>query len=600
LPGRGMAPRTYRMSGCKEAPVFHPTLAEFADPLRYIASIRAVAEPCGLCRIVPPDGFVVPFNQDRASFTFKTRVQTVTELQLRVAKGKHRSWRVEYVEFMQTHEHQTVTRWPVFGGRKLDLRVLYESVVASHGGFDLACRGKLWRTIASGLEGTDASASDASALKQLYQKWLLPFETHKKRTATLSPASKAKEAASTKKEKEEERRREKASAAAAVERASAMEQPSEKEEDLLEALFELGNVAEPPPKRLKLEMVRARGRSRDPRDFLFLLFLVFAIVTTRRLVAFPATAEGARRVRGRDRPVASTRVSRNIAPRPPISFEPRFRHPRPPRASSRAVSFSDSLADQLPLFFHHLPPSSSSNRAQGLEEVAQQLEAFGCQNCGGSAHEDSMILCDGCDFGYVRSLMTTAAEGNLRGAPSSIRGRFSATRDFWRFGKNPKEKRKKETDIHPTLFPFPPHSKGTTRTASPLPSHQSPLGTGSAPTASPSRPTPMTWGSTPARRSPWMSLKRRALSSTKGSLPKTETPPRAATKSRRFPKSRNTSGAWSRKGRAAAVTGTPLMCTTALTLTRRRTAARFRERGMSITAPTAGTTQTPPRFALGT
>jgi len=217
------------MSGCKEAPVFHPTLAEFADPLRYIASIRAVAEPCGLCRIVPPDGFVVPFNQDRASFTFKTRVQTVTELQLRVAKGKHRSWRVEYVEFMQTHEHQTVTRWPVFGGRKLDLRVLYESVVASQGGFDLACRGKLWRTIASGLEGTDASASDASALKQLYQKWLLPFETHKKRTATLSPASKAKEAASTKKEKEEERRREKASAAAAVERASAMEQPSEKE-----------------------------------------------------------------------------------------------------------------------------------------------------------------------------------------------------------------------------------------------------------------------------------------------------------------------------------------------------------------------------------
>lgn len=251
-----MAPK-FRMAGCREAPVFHPSAEEFADPLRYIASIRAEAEPCGLCRIVPPPGWVVPFNQDPGTFTFKTRVQTVNELQLRLAKGKHKTWRVEYVEFMQTHENQTVTRWPVFGGRKLDLRVLYECVVGKHGGFDLACRGKLWRTIAREVDGTDATIADASSLKQLYQKWLLSFETHKKRTAELSPAGKAKEAAATKKEKEEERKREKASAAAAAERAAAMETTSEKEEDLLEALFELGNVAEPPPKRLKLEMVRA-------------------------------------------------------------------------------------------------------------------------------------------------------------------------------------------------------------------------------------------------------------------------------------------------------------------------------------------------------
>ena len=33
--------------------------------------------------------------------------------------------------------------------------------------------------------------------------------------------------------------------------------------------------------------------------------------------------------------------------------------------------------------------------------MAEQLETFGCQNCGGSAHEDSMILCDGCDVGCV-------------------------------------------------------------------------------------------------------------------------------------------------------------------------------------------------------
>ena len=146
-----MAPK-YRMAAVKEAPVFHPSAEEFADPLRYIASIRAEAEPCGLCRIVPPAGWAVPFNQDPATFAFKTRVQTVNELQLRLNKGKNKTFRVEYVEFMKEHENVTVTRWPVFGGKKLDLRLLYESV-ARHGGFDAACRAKAWAAIAAGLSG---------------------------------------------------------------------------------------------------------------------------------------------------------------------------------------------------------------------------------------------------------------------------------------------------------------------------------------------------------------------------------------------------------------------------------------------------------------
>ena len=37
-----------------EAPVFHPTEAEFRDPLVYIGSIRKQAQPFGICRIVPP------------------------------------------------------------------------------------------------------------------------------------------------------------------------------------------------------------------------------------------------------------------------------------------------------------------------------------------------------------------------------------------------------------------------------------------------------------------------------------------------------------------------------------------------------------------
>jgi|AntAceMinimDraft_1070359.scaffolds.fasta_scaffold09792_2 hypothetical protein len=255
-----MGNKKYRLAAVKEAPVYHPTAEEFADPLRYIASIRVEAEEFGFCRIVPPTShWRVPFNQDPATFSFKTRVQTVNELQLRLKKGKNRNFRTEYADFMQS-EGQSVTRWPVFGGKKLDLQALYDNVT-SRGGFDTACRSKQWRDIARVLD-TPATVTSASfALRQLYQKWLLAFETHKRLQEPLSPAGKAKEAAASKKEREsrdrDAREREKSEAAAARDKAAAAEkQASVKEEDLLEALFELGNVAEPTPKRLKLEMVR--------------------------------------------------------------------------------------------------------------------------------------------------------------------------------------------------------------------------------------------------------------------------------------------------------------------------------------------------------
>lgn len=42
-----------------EAPTFYPSEAEFSDPLKYIDTIRSVAEKYGLCRIVPPSTFRV-------------------------------------------------------------------------------------------------------------------------------------------------------------------------------------------------------------------------------------------------------------------------------------------------------------------------------------------------------------------------------------------------------------------------------------------------------------------------------------------------------------------------------------------------------------
>ena len=64
-----------------EAPVFHPTMAEFADPIAYIRSIRSVAEQFGICRIIPPAEWKPPFAIDPATFRFNTRAQRIDRLQ---------------------------------------------------------------------------------------------------------------------------------------------------------------------------------------------------------------------------------------------------------------------------------------------------------------------------------------------------------------------------------------------------------------------------------------------------------------------------------------------------------------------------------------
>ena len=62
------------------APVFRPSADEFRDPMAYIASIRSQAEPHGLARIVPPEGWRPAFAMDRRGFRFRTQKQLVHKL----------------------------------------------------------------------------------------------------------------------------------------------------------------------------------------------------------------------------------------------------------------------------------------------------------------------------------------------------------------------------------------------------------------------------------------------------------------------------------------------------------------------------------------
>lgn len=73
--------------------VFYPTMEQFTDPIKYIASIEKEASRTGICKIVPPKGWNPPFaidlEDDRVQFD--TRKQKIHELQEGHAYGDGRT-----------------------------------------------------------------------------------------------------------------------------------------------------------------------------------------------------------------------------------------------------------------------------------------------------------------------------------------------------------------------------------------------------------------------------------------------------------------------------------------------------------------------------
>lgn len=53
-----------RPFGIEDCPAFYPTLEEFADPMAYVKSIADAARPYGICKVVPPEGWNMPFVID--------------------------------------------------------------------------------------------------------------------------------------------------------------------------------------------------------------------------------------------------------------------------------------------------------------------------------------------------------------------------------------------------------------------------------------------------------------------------------------------------------------------------------------------------------
>jgi histone demethylase JARID1 len=60
-----------RPFGLEDCPVFYPTAEEFKDPMAYVRSISPRAKNHGICKIVPPEGWKMPFVTDTAVSRFR-------------------------------------------------------------------------------------------------------------------------------------------------------------------------------------------------------------------------------------------------------------------------------------------------------------------------------------------------------------------------------------------------------------------------------------------------------------------------------------------------------------------------------------------------
>lgn len=130
-----------------EALVFRPSLDEFKDPLKYIASIREAAEPYGICKIVPPTGWKPPCAIDKDNLRFPTRVQSVHELQRRSHLQAQRKFLDDYLAFLEATGKQKTRKNPIYCTREIDLYRFYRAV-QRRGGYKQTTDDKRWKEIA--------------------------------------------------------------------------------------------------------------------------------------------------------------------------------------------------------------------------------------------------------------------------------------------------------------------------------------------------------------------------------------------------------------------------------------------------------------------
>lgn len=185
--GRGYSPDNgdFKFKPVPDAPIFRPTDQEFAlGPLAYVAKIRPLAEPFGICKIIPPKSFRPTFDVDVHRFKFTPRVQRLNELEaltrikLNFLERLYKFWDL----------NGRPLKIPTVEKRPLDLQ-MFHKVVQEENGFEYCTRERKWSKVASRL-GYSVSRQNkgpiASLLRQHYERLLFPYDVFMS-GATIGP-----------------------------------------------------------------------------------------------------------------------------------------------------------------------------------------------------------------------------------------------------------------------------------------------------------------------------------------------------------------------------------------------------------------------------
>ncbi|XP_044742185.1 lysine-specific demethylase lid-like isoform X2 [Chrysoperla carnea] len=154
----------------EEAPVFEPTVTEFADPLRYISKIRPIAEKSGICKIRPPSNWQPPFAVDVDKLRFTPRIQRLNELE---AKTRVKLNFLDQIAKFWELQGSSL-KIPMVERRALDLYSLHR-IVQEEGGHECATKERKWSKIAARL-GYPQGKGVGTILKGHYERILYPFD----------------------------------------------------------------------------------------------------------------------------------------------------------------------------------------------------------------------------------------------------------------------------------------------------------------------------------------------------------------------------------------------------------------------------------------
>lgn len=175
-----------------EAPTYYPSAAEFSDAIGYIRKIGDQgARSFGICKIVPPSGWEMPFLMDTETFKFRTRLMRLNSIE---AKSRAKLNFLEQLSMFHSQQGNPRLTVPVIDRREVDLWALRKEVTEL-GGEAAVSYGRAWGAVCRKI---GLAPAFAQSVRNVYGRIIAPYEDYavraKNTLAKIPPRKKAKAA----------------------------------------------------------------------------------------------------------------------------------------------------------------------------------------------------------------------------------------------------------------------------------------------------------------------------------------------------------------------------------------------------------------------